>query len=178
MESNDDAIGSWEKLKIVGKGGSSTVYKARIDRDGSIVAVKQIDTEGSKSDITLGIQREIETMKNLNHPNILRYFGTQRSGNKIYIFLEYSSRGSLRQYYLKKGKFSEAQVAFCTRQVVQGLQYLHENGIAHRDIKCANCLLFRGNTIKLADFGASKQIDSASIVSGLKGTPHWMAPEV
>lgn len=173
-----DGIGPWEKIKVVGKGGSSTVFKARIKATGAIVAVKQIETDGLSNDQISGIKGEIETMKSLSHPNILSYLGTQQSSNKIFIFLEYAGRGSLRQYYQKKGKLTEWQVAHCTNQILLGLAYLHEKGIAHRDVKCANCLLARGNVIKLADFGASKRFESESVVSGLKGTPHWMAPEV
>lgn len=66
-----------------------------------------------------------------------------------------------------------------TRQLCQALQYLHANRIAHRDIKCANVFLnLRGTELKLGDFGAFKEIGSVSLVSGIKGTPHWMAPEV
>jgi serine/threonine protein kinase len=177
---SEGSLGEWEKSRIVGKGGSSTVFKGKLLKTGQVVAIKQIEISDSKGDTIMGIQREIEMMKGLQHNNILKYFGSQTAAaqNKVFIFLEYSSRGSLRQYYLKKGRFSSTQVSFCTKQIVLGLEYLHDHGIAHRDVKCANCLLFRGNNIKLADFGASKQIESTSIISGLKGTPHWMAPEV
>ena len=98
--------------------------------------------------------------------------------NKVFILLEFAEFGSLRQYYQKNGNLSENQTTFCLTQILSGLSYLHSKGIAHRDIKCANCLLSSENVVKLADFGASKKFESASIVSGLKGTPHWMAPEV
>ena len=174
----DSDIGVWEKVKVVGKGGSSTVYKGRIRSTGLIVAVKQIETDGLSSEQVLGIKAEIETMKCLSHPHILSYLGTQQSSNKVFIFLEYAGRGSLRQYYQRKGMLTERQTIYCTYQILLGLNYLHQNGMAHRDIKCANCLLAKGSVIKLADFGASKKYDSDSIVSGLKGTPNWMAPEV
>ena len=92
--------------------------------------------------------------------------------------MEYADRGSLRQFYQKFGPLQEFQAAFCTKQILEGLYYLHENGIAHRDIKGANVLMTNTAVMKLADFGASKRFDTESIVSGLKGTPHWMAPEV
>lgn len=84
----------------------------------------------------------------------------------------------MRHFYSNRGPLSESQITFCLQGIVAGLNYLHENGIAHRDIKCANCLLGSEGVVKLADFGASKRFESDSIVSGLKGTPHWMAPEV
>jgi serine/threonine protein kinase len=75
-------------------------------------------------------------------------------------------------------QFFRHLVTYCLAQILSGLFYLHSTGIAHRDIKCANCLLLSCGSVKLADFGASKKYESESIVSGLKGTPHWMAPEV
>ena len=168
----------WEHVAVVGKGGSSTVYKALIKSTGGFVAVKQIEIDGLSKDQISGIKGEIETMKDLSHPNILRYLGTQQSPNRVFIFLEYADRGSLRHFYSNKGPLTESQITFCLQGIVAGLNYLHENGIAHRDIKCANCLLGSEGVVKLADFGASKRFESDSIVSGLKGTPHWMAPEV
>ena len=114
------------------------------------------------------------------HEHIVCYLGTLKlsSPSRILIFLEYADRGSLRQFYQRKGALSEPQAANCTRQVLEGMIYLHKNGIAHRDVKCANCLLTKDGVVKLADFGASKKFESDSVVSGLKGTPHWMAPEV
>jgi serine/threonine protein kinase len=168
----------WENVGIVGRGGSSTVFKALVKPRGNYVAVKQIETDGLSKDQVNGIKGEIETMKDLSHTNILCYLGMQQSPSRIFIFLEYANRGSLRQFYQHNGPLTENQIAFCLKAILAGLDYLHTNGIAHRDIKCANCLLCSDGVVKLADFGASKRFESVSIVSGLKGTPHWMAPEV
>ncbi|CAM9463501.1 unnamed protein product, partial [Phaeothamnion confervicola] len=73
---------------------------------------------------------------------------------------------------------SEERTAATTRQILLGLNYLHFRGITHRDIKGANVLVCRDGAVKLADFGASKRLGHESLLSGLKGTPHWMAPEV
>ena len=168
----------WENVAVVGRGGSSTVYKAIVKPEGRFVAVKQIEIDGLSKDQISGIKGEIETMKDLSHTNILSYLGTQQSPNRAFIFLEYADRGSLRQYYQNKGPLTEPQISYCLHGILAGLGYLHNNGIAHRDIKCANCLLCSDGVVKLADFGASKRFESVSLVSGLKGTPHWMAPEV
>ena len=154
------------------------MFKAALRPSGKAVAIKQIDTDGISSEQLLSIKGEIDTMKGLSHEHIVSYLGTRTRPGKILIFLEYADRGSLRQFYQRRGPLTEPQVANCTRQILEGLVYLHGNGIAHRDIKCANCLLTKGGVIKLADFGASKRYECESVVSGLKGTPHWMAPEV
>ena len=173
------SVGDWKKIKIIGKGGSSTVFKASLKSDNaSFIAVKQIDTVGLLDNQISNIELEIATIRELNHPNIIRYLGTERTENKIYILLEYADRGSLRQYYQRKGALRESQTASCTAQILSGLEYLHAKGIAHRDIKCANILLTQARECKLADFGASKNYHHMSVVSGLKGTPNWMAPEV
>jgi len=168
----------YKTLKVVGKGGSATVYKGILTSSDRLVAIKQIDTDGLNKEQILNIQAEIDTIKVLSHEHIVSYLGTRTLKSKILIFLEYADRGSLRQFYQRRGELTEPQAANCTRQIIKGLSYLHENGIAHRDIKCANCLLTKGGIIKLGDFGASKRFESESVVSGLKGTPHWMAPEV
>lgn len=177
------SLPQWTLLHIIGKGGSSIVYKSEPRDDpptlsGKYVAIKQIDTDAMNKVQVQGIQAEIETMKALCHPNIVKYFSMQELSNRIYIVMEYAAFGSLRQFYQRHGALQAEEVVFCLNQIVQGLAYLHSQGIAHRDIKCANCLLFEGEQVKLADFGASKKYESESIVSGLKGTPNWMAPEV
>jgi serine/threonine protein kinase len=163
------ANGFWKKGKMIGTGGSSTVFEATIQHNGEIIAAKEIQIDGLSKDQVLAIEAEVNTIKSLEHKHIVNYLGTQLRENNFYIFLEYADRGCLRQYYRKHGKLSEPQVACCTKQLLLGLLYLHGNDIAHRDIKGANVLLTKKGEMKLADFGASKRYDTASIVSGLKG---------
>lgn len=165
------SIGMWENIRVVGKGGSSTVFKAAMKSDPTkFIAVKQIETDGFFAEQISYIKLEIATIRDLNHPNIISYLGTEQVENKIYILLEYADRGSLRQYYQRKGALRETQAASCIGQILAGLDYLHNKGIAHRDIKCANCLLTASRECKLADFGASKNFLHHSVISGLKGT--------
>ena len=161
---------TWRKVKVIGRGGSSTVYEAEFPGlNNSLVAAKEIQVDGLMKDQVLAIEAEVDTMKSLHHENIVNYLGTQRQESTFYIFLEYADRGSVRQFYQRHGALSENQTAYCTKQILKGLLYLHDNGIAHRDIKGANVLMTKHGDMKLADFGASKRTDSTSIVSGLKG---------
>jgi cell division control protein CDC15 len=174
---NNDRLysgGAWEKLKVIGRGGSSIVYKGEIKQTGKYVAVKEVMTDGMSADQMRSISGEVDTMKLLDHENIVRCFGLQQRSNKLFIFLEYCDRGSLRHYYQKHGALPELQTANAMLQILRGLQYLHSHGIAHRDVKGANVLLNKQGTLKLADFGASKKIGMESLVSGLKGVYRMM----
>ncbi|CAE7361829.1 NPK1 [Symbiodinium sp. KB8] len=129
------------------------------------------------------LQNEVDTLKAMNHPNIVRYIGTERSEDTLSIFLEYVRGGSIRGLLERFGRLDESIIRVYTRQLLLGLEYLHRNGIAHRDIKGANVLVDSDGTIKLADFGASKRLSSKTASlnktgTGIKGTPLWMAPEV
>lgn len=169
---------AWKLLHVIGKGGSSTVYKAELDDGQGVVAIKQIDTDTmNKVQIDL-ITAEVGMMRALSHPNITSYLDTVITSKRIFILMEYAYHGSLRQFYQRQGALQESEVLYCLQDILAGLAYLHDKGFAHRDIKAANCLLFPQQRVKLADFGASKRYESESIVSGLKGTPNWMAPEV
>lgn len=98
---------------------------------------------------------------------------------QLNIFLQHATGGSLRQQLNENwGSLSEPSTQICTLQILQGLEYLHSQGVNHRDIKGANVLVNEDGRLLLTDFGASKRQAAESVASGLKGTPHWMAPEV
>ncbi len=99
-------------------------------------------------------------LKSLNHPNIIRYLGTEVADNKkgMDILLEFVPGGSIRSLLDKFDSFDEKLVMIYTRQMLEGLKYLHANDIIHRDLKCANVLVDNNGIVKLSDFGASKKI--------------------
>ncbi|KAG1359054.1 hypothetical protein COCNU_08G005000 [Cocos nucifera] len=110
-----------------------------------------------------------------------RYLGTVREEDTLNIFLEFVPGGSISSLLGKFGSFPESVIRTYTKQLLQGLEYLHQNGIIHRDIKGANILVDNKGCIKLADFGASKQVAKLATMNAaksMKGTPYWMAPEV
>ena len=91
----------------------------------------------------------------------MAYLGTERAKEGLHIFLEYVGGGSIANVLAKFGAFSEAVVRRYTAQVLNGLGYLHGEGIIHRDLKCANMLLEHSGRVKLADFGCSKRVVDA-----------------
>lgn len=87
------------------------------------------------------LENEINLLRSLRHPNIVRYIGTETTPTSLSIFLEYIPGGSLKSLIEKFGMLGESVARSYTRQLLLGLEYLHRNGIAHRDIKGANCLV-------------------------------------
>uniref|UniRef100_A0A8C8DWA7 Mitogen-activated protein kinase kinase kinase kinase n=1 Tax=Oryzias sinensis TaxID=183150 RepID=A0A8C8DWA7_9TELE len=125
------------------------------------------------------IEQEIFMVKECKHHNIVAYFGSYLSRDKLWICMEYCSGGSLQDIYHVTGPLSEPQIAYVCRETLQGLAYLHSKGKMHRDIKGANILLTDNGDVKLADFGVAAKI-TATIAKrkSFIGTPYWMAPEV
>lgn len=167
--------------QILGRGAFGSVYCALNWSTGETVAIKQIlFSHLPKSELNV-IMQEINLLKNLNHPNIVKYHGFVKSADSLYIILEYCEQGSLHQICKNFGKFPENLVALYIAQVLHGLVFLHEQGVIHRDIKGANILTTKEGLVKLADFGVathSSPSGQGTADGTVVGTPYWMAPEV
>lgn len=172
------ASADFEILSTIGKGGSGKVYKARTTVGNNIIAIKHIELDHLTTEQVGLIRSEVKLLGSLTHDCIVKFHGTQETTAAFLIFMEHAECGSIRNFYQNKGKLTSQEAAFSLSQLSRGLEYLHAQGFAHRDLKCANCLIFSSGAVKLADFGASKRIENISVISGLKGTPQWMSPEV
>ncbi|CAI0559898.1 unnamed protein product [Linum tenue] len=177
----------WRKGELIGCGAFGRVYMGMNLDSGELLAVKQVliaATSASKEKTQAHIrelEEEVKLLKNLSHPNIVRYLGTVREDDSLNILLEFVPGGSISSLLGKFGSFPESVIRMYTKQLLLGLAYLHNNGIMHRDIKGANILVDNKGCIKLADFGASKKVVELATINGaksMKGTPYWMAPEV
>ncbi|XP_061337199.1 mitogen-activated protein kinase kinase kinase 1-like [Gastrolobium bilobum] len=169
---------SWQKGEVLGKGSFGTVYEGFTD-DGDFFAVKEVSLldEGSQGKQSIfQLQQEISLLSQFKHENIVRYIGTDKDNDKLYIFLELVTKGSLASLY-QKYSLRDSQVSAYTRQILSGLKYLHDRNVVHRDIKCANILVDADGFVKLADFGLAKATKLNDVKSS-KGSPYWMAPEV
>ena len=161
----------------LGKGAFGSVFRALNMGTGETVAVKQVKlADLPKSELRV-ITLEIDLLKNLDHPNIVKYRGFVKSAESLNIILEYCENGSLHSISKNFGKFPENLVGIYMSQVLHGLLYLHEQGVIHRDIKGANILTTKQGLVKLADFGVATRTTTFH-ESSVVGTPYWMAPEV
>ncbi|KAI1434316.1 hypothetical protein GGR50DRAFT_663380 [Xylaria sp. CBS 124048] len=175
----DPGLRDYRLGECIGKGAFGAVYKAFNWGTGEAVAVKQIKlVDLPKSELRM-IEAEIDLLKNLHHDNIVKYLGFVKTADCLNIILEYCENGSLHSICKAYGKFPENLVGVYMTQVLQGLQYLHDQGVIHRDIKGANILTTKDGKVKLADFGVSTSTlagpDKEALVVG---TPYWMAPEI
>ncbi|KAM0936483.1 putative mitogen-activated protein kinase kinase kinase STE-STE11 family [Dioscorea sansibarensis] len=176
----------WRMGELIGYGAFGQVYMGMNLDSGELLAVKQVligrNSAKEKAQAHIReLEEEVKLLKNLSHPNIVRYLGTAREEETLNILLEFVPGGSISSLLGKFGSFPEAVIKMYSKQLLQGLEYLHKNGIIHRDIKGANILVDNKGCIKLADFGASKQVVKLATMTAaksMKGTPYWMAPEV
>ncbi|GMF33003.1 unnamed protein product [Phytophthora lilii] len=178
----------WVRKEKIGQGAQGSIYRCEETKTGREVAVKVIWTRDLPPPAVEAVKREVKTMKRLRHRHLVRYLqATEKKQSELRIYMEYAAGGSVSSRLSRSGALPVGLAKRFTRQLCEALQYLHQNGIAHRDIKCANILLTGSSSsgddssrvdVKLADFGTFKVVGCASLVGGLKGTPHWMAPEV
>ncbi|AQK63632.1 Mitogen-activated protein kinase kinase kinase 1 [Zea mays] len=172
-------IKSWMRGALLGSGSFGMVYEG-ISDEGAFFAVKEVSLldQGSNAQQSIvALEQEIALLGQFEHENIVQYYGTDKEESKLYIFIELVTQGSLSSLY-QKYKLRESQVSAYTRQILNGLVYLHERNVVHRDIKCANILVHANGSVKLADFGLAKEMSKINMLRSCKGSVYWMAPEV
>ncbi|KAF8898833.1 hypothetical protein BD779DRAFT_1485744 [Infundibulicybe gibba] len=178
----------WVRGELIGKGTYGRVYLALNATTGEMIAVKQVEIPRTASDkndsrqvtVVQALKLESETLKDLDHPNIVQYLGFEETPTNLSIFLEYVPGGSVGSCLLQHGKFNEEVTKSFTSQILAGLEYLHSRGILHRDLKADNILVEMSGICKISDFGISKRTDdqSGGAHTAMQGTVFWMAPEV
>lgn len=174
-------ISSSDELEVyeeVGRGGFGVVYRGIIKATGGEVAIKQIDLEHEEADLH-EVNKEIQILSECRLPQITKYLGCFVKLYKLWVIMEYVDGGSLYELLQLGPVDDEITLALIAREILLALDYLHNLGKIHRDLKSQNIMLNRDGDVKLTDFGVSTQLSSNfSRRNTTVGTPYWMAPEV
>jgi len=177
----------YELLEVLGVGSTSTVHRCRNRENFQEFACKIIDCpliEERFHGMMAQFQTEIEALRELKHPSIIRLFDVYISKLKIYIVMELMEGGELFDFVVQKGTLSEEEASNIVRKVTSALVYMHEKNIVHRDLKPENLLLKRKPTsstsdidVKVIDFGLSKAMEEP-VARTFLGTRGYLAPEM
>ncbi len=170
----------YEVLEEIGRGGMGRVYRARDRRLGRIVALKRMPE--SLRDHPAAVQLflgEAQAAARMNHLNIVMLYDADQERGAFFITMEYLEGLPLSTILKQRGRLGPRDTARLGSQVCAGLQYAHEQGIVHRDIKTANLFLTRDRMLKIMDFGLAKILEAVreSHATIIAGTPCYMAPE-
>ena len=176
----------YKPKKMLGSGSFGCVYEAKNTIFGNSVAMKVIKKDKENELDEQEIRNEIDILRKLSHPNIVKIYEFYISENHYYIITEYCKEGELFSYI--KNRYSERQLAVLFYQVFSGLWYLHENKILHRDIKLENIMISEkekdnstGEELfwaKIIDFGTAKLFEKNKKEKDVVGSSYYIAPEV
>jgi serine/threonine protein kinase len=174
-------VGTYDLLEKIAEGGMGTIYRARHQVTGQIVAIKIMPAHMAANPVLLKrFEQEFRTASRLDHPNIVRALDFGDAGSSPYLVMELVEGESLGQKLERDGRMSESDAIRIIAQVAQGLHRAHKQNLVHRDVKPDNILLRTDGVAKLADLGLVKETETDLNLTrtgrGL-GTPHFMAPE-
>jgi eukaryotic-like serine/threonine-protein kinase len=169
-------LGGYRIIGILGTGGYGIVLKAEDEHDPiKVVAIKLANAPTNPASIA-GFQKEAQRIAKLQHPHIIKQIGFDVYNSTPYIIMEYASNGSLRDRYPTGSVVNLDVVVEIVKQVASALQYVHDQGFIHRDLKPQNILINAADEMLLSDFGIA--MSQVSTTSNVVGTYLYMAPEV
>ncbi|KAI8470540.1 MAG: kinase-like domain-containing protein [Monoraphidium minutum] len=160
----------------VAAGSFSNLYKGFYC--GQEVAVKILKDLGDDAAQYSEFLQEVSIMRKVRHKNVVQFIGACTRKPNLCIVFEYMSHGSVYDWVRREGPLKLSQVLKVAVEVSRGMDYLHQRKIIHRDLKAANLLLDDNGTVKIADFGVARMIESNGHMTAETGTYRWMAPEV
>jgi calcium-dependent protein kinase len=180
-ETNQNPEQIYQKVKRLGEGSFGEVWQVRNNILGKDFAMKII--EKSPYSNTNQIINEINILKKLDHPNILKILEFHLTKDKFYIITDYCPDGELFNEIDKKTKFTEEETSFIIYQILQAVRYCHKMRIIHRDIKPENIMIMGREPngllhVKLIDFGTAKVFIEGNKQKALVGSSYYIAPEV
>ena len=180
-------LGAYKILKIIGRGGNSFVYvgeHVRLKQMRALKVLARSRTRGQQDSSVKRFVREARETAKLDHPNVIKCYDIGVKGELYYLVLEYVKGTDLHKVVQKKGPLSFELVASCIFQAAQGLRYIHQNGLIHRDIKPGNIFATKSGTIKILDLGLALLDRSDNFDPSITimhndniGTADYLAPE-
>ena len=176
-----ETLGSYLIEAELGSGAMGVVYRGFNKTKNRTAAVKVISAEQVGKGKSLDrFKREIEILKQFNHPNIVRIVGGGVTGGKYYYAMEYIKGPTLDKVLGDRGPLSWLEVVSLGIQLCDALQFAHDHQVVHRDLKPSNLMVTEAGQLKLTDFGIAKQLDATQALTGTGrtlGTAAYMAPE-
>ncbi|HSL70838.1 MAG TPA: protein kinase [Longimicrobiales bacterium] len=183
-----ELAGRYTIQREIGRGGMATVYIARDDRHGRLVAVKVVHAHHVRMQGAARFQREIEIAARLTHPHILPLHDSGAAADWLYYIMPFVEGETLRERLARTGAQTIEQTVHVLRDVAEALAHAHQHGVVHRDIKPANILLNQGGDALVSDFGVAKAMAALATTSSggnaelsmagvVLGTPAYIAPE-
>jgi len=176
-------LGKYELLQVLGRGAMGTVYEGFdpiISRRLAIktVRVPDVGDTGSQQEALARFKREAQAAGRLSHPNIVGVFDYGETSELAYIIMEFVDGTTLKHVVDKKERFELREIVRLMEGILTGLQYSHDRGVVHRDVKPATIMLTQAGEVKIADFGIAR-IESSSMTQAgaMLGTPSYMSPE-
>ncbi len=175
-------LGPFKIDKELGSGAMGSVFRGVYTKTGQKVAIKVMAPGLTSNEQSVRrFEREISILKQLNHPNIVRYFGTGKdpqTGSRWYA-MEYVEGDALDKVMSRRGRMTWEEIVALGLQLCGALQHAHEKGVIHRDLKPSNLMILRDGTLKLADFGIAKGLDLSGLTETncTVGTAAYMSPE-
>lgn len=170
----------YEIISQLGGGGMALVYKARDTLLNRQVTVKILRSEHTSDEEFISrFRKEAQAVAKLSHPNIVNVYDVGKEGDTQFIVMEYVEGRNLKQFIKEQGRLPLNQAADIARQICDGLQDAHANGIVHRDIKPHNILVTDNGRVKVADFGIAQIMSSVTLTNSgtIVGSVHYFSPE-
>lgn len=176
-------IGRYEILMELGRGAMGTVYKGKDPKINRLLAIKTIRfsdefDENQLDEIKDRFLTEAELAGKLSHPGVVSIYDVGEDYDLTYMAMEFLEGDDLDKYCKKGSLLPIRKILDIVAETADALEYAHNNGVIHRDIKPGNIMLLKNGKIKVTDFGIAKSMSSSKTRSGIiLGTPNYMAPE-
>eukprot|EP01079_Euglenida_sp_SAG-EU17-18_P011321 gene11322-305_t len=167
-------------LKVLGKGASGKATLVQSKAGGHKVVLKQVNLRSLGPEDRDAALNEVDVLKSLNHPNIIKYYNCFEEHTCIHIVMEWADGGDLDKVVKRsRSLLSEEKILDWFIQIVLALKHMHQRNILHRDLKLKNIFLQGTHVIKLGDFGISKALQhTLQCASTMVGTPYYLSPEL